>query len=80
MHQKCIIHVTYEKRDTSGVVAGGSGGNGPISDNFVGALKSTGAAKIRNCQCAILYKYVKSGLSTSSKIVVILAFQLRNTF
>ena len=28
----------------------------PPSDNFLGALKSKGGAKIRNCQCQISYK------------------------
>ena len=62
---------------TSGVVAGGGQSPPPSprpSDNFLGELKSKGGAKIRNCQCEILYKSGKSGLSTSSKIVVILAF------
>ena len=31
----------------------------PPSDNFLGALKSKGGAKIRNCQCEILYKIRK---------------------
>ena len=51
---------------------GGGGGEGTTtSDNFFRG------AKIRNCQCEILCKYVKYGLSTSSKIVVILAFLCR---
>ena len=74
MHQKCIIHVTYEKRDQWRGGRGVRGQRSHASDNFVGALKSKGAAKIRNCQCEILHKYVKSGLSTSSKIVAIWHF------
>ena len=41
---------------------GGRGGRGhvpPPSDNFLGAQKSKGGAKIRNCQCEILYKIRK---------------------
>ena len=45
----------YGSRTSSGVVAGG-GGHVPPSDNFLGALMSKGGAKIRNCQCEILYK------------------------
>ena len=49
----------------SGVVVGQAGGGGATpSDNFFRG------AKIRDCQCEISYKYVKPGLSTSSKIVV----------
>ena len=61
---------------TSGVVAGGgggreAGGRGP-SDNFLGVLKSKGGAKVRNCQCEILYKICKAQLV--NKFKVILAF------
>ena len=44
-----------------GVVAGGGqeGSRPPPSDNFLGALKSKGGAKIRNCQCEIHTEYVK---------------------
>ena len=56
------------------MVAGGGGrGNAP-SDNFLGALKSKGGAKIRNCQCEILYKICKVQLVNALKVVVILAF------
>ena len=40
---------------------------GPPSENVLGALKSKGGAKIRNCQVKYLTKYVKSSLSTDSK-------------
>ena len=41
----------------SGVVAGGRlRGQWPPNENFLGALESKGGAKIRNCQCEILYK------------------------
>ena len=43
----------------SDVVAGGGRGHGPPSDNFLGATKSKGGAKIRNCQCEISYKLCK---------------------
>ena len=53
---------------TSGVVAGGAGGGTcPPSDNFLGALKSKGGAKIRNCQCEILYKIRKVQLFNKIK-------------
>ena len=35
------------------------GGAGAPSDNFLGALKSKGAAKVRNCQCEISYKILQ---------------------
>ena len=35
---------------------GGGGGGQGARDNFLGALKSKGGAKIRNCQCEISYK------------------------
>ena len=63
-----FFFLQYTKFNSSGVVAGGSGGAGgpwPPSENFLGALKSKGGAKIRNCQ--YLTKYVKSSLSTDSK-------------
>ena len=71
IHDKSL----YTVINFSGVVAGGGGGQPPPVTIFLGD------AKIPNCQCEILYKiyaeyvkYVKSGLSTNSKIVVILAF------
>ena len=60
----------------SGVVAGGEGGPCPPSDKFLGALKSKRGAKIRNSNeksySNVKYytKYVKSSLSTISKIVM----------
>ena len=55
---------------TSGVVAGGAGGQSlPPSDNFLGALKSQRGAKIRNSNLKYYTKYVKSSLSTNSKIL-----------
>ena len=74
---------------SSGVVAGGGGGGGaggsrPPSDNFLGALKSKGGAKIRNCQCKILYKICKVQLvnkfKDSSNSGISIAIQLSNTF
>ena len=44
------------------------------SDNFLGAPKSEGGTKIRNCQCETLYKICKVQLVKKFKIVVILAF------
>ena len=54
----------------------GGGGQGarPPSDNFLGALKSKGGAKIRNCRCEISYKICKVQLVNKFKVVVILAF------
>ena len=46
---------------------GGRGGTCPPSDNFLGALKSKGGAKIRNCQCEILYKIRKVQLFNKIK-------------
>ena len=51
---------------------GGKGG-GP-SDNFFGALKSKGGAKICNCQCEKSYKICKVQLVNKFKLVVILVF------
>ena len=48
---------------------GGKGGNRPPSDNFLGALKSKRGAKIRNSNVKYYTKYVKTSLSTSSKIL-----------
>ena len=42
------------------MVAGGQGGQSPPNDNFFGALKFKGGAKIRNRQCEILYKICKN--------------------
>ena len=55
-----------------GVVA--KGGAGGPSDNFLGALKSKGSAKIRNYQCEIYYKICKVQLVNRFKVVVILEF------
>ena len=66
-----------------GVVAG-ERGQSPPSDNFLGALKSKGGAKICNCQCEILYKICKVQLvnefkdSSNSGISVVI--QLSNSF
>ena len=73
--------------DTSGVVAEeGRGGQSPPppSDNFLGALKSKGGSKIRNCQCEILYKICKVELvnkfKDSSNSGISIAIQLSNSF
>ena len=59
----------------SGVVAGGGGqGARAPSDNFLGALKSKGGDKTRNCQCEVSYKICKVQLVNKFKVVVILAF------
>ena len=55
------------------MVAGGAGGR-PPSENFLGALKSKGGAKIRNCQCETSYKICKVQFVNRFKVVVILAF------
>ena len=49
---------------------GGGGGSGSLSDKFLGALKSKRGAKIRNSNVKYYTKYVKSSLSTISKIVM----------
>ena len=41
---------------------------------FLAALKSKGGAKIRNCQCEILYKICKVQLVNKFKVVAIVAF------
>ena len=65
-----------------GVVAG-EGGQSPPSDNFLGALKSKWGAKIRNCQCEILYKICKVQLVNKFKdgrnSGVSIAIQLSNS-
>ena len=53
---------------------GDRGWGTPPSDNFLGALKSKGGAKIRNCQCEISLKICKVQLVNKFKVVVILAF------
>ena len=56
----------------------------PPSDNFLGALKSKRCAKIRNCQCEILYKICKVQLvnkfKDSSSSGIFIAIQLSNSF
>ena len=52
----------------------GAGGHGAPVTIFLGALKSEGSAKIRNCQCEISYKICKVQLVNKFKVVVILAF------
>ena len=63
---------------------GGRGRIPPPRDNFLGALKSKGGAKIRNCQCEILYNKickVKSSLSTdSSNSDISIAIQVSTSF
>ena len=64
---------------------GEAGGKSPLSsDNFLGVLKSKGGAKIRNCQCEILYKICKVELvnkfKDSSNSGISIAIQLRNSF
>ena len=55
---------------------GGEGGTGPSSDNFLGALKSKGGAKIHNCQCEISYKIcpacqqIQSGSNSGISIAI----------
>ena len=56
------------------MVAGGGGGKGPPSDNFLGAPKSKRGAEIRNCNRVILYKICKVQLVNKFKVVVIMAF------
>ena len=52
-------------------MAGGGGrGRGPSSDKILRALKSKKGAKIRNSNVKYCTKYVKSSLSTNSKIVM----------
>ena len=46
----------------------------PPREDFLGALKSKGGVKIRNCQCEISYKICKVQLVNRFKVVVILAF------
>ena len=68
------------------VAGGGGGGRGAVapSDNFLGALNSKGGAKIRNCQCEILYKICKVQLvnkfKDSSNSGISIAIQLSNSF
>ena len=54
------------------------------SDNFLEALKSKGGAKIRNCQCEILYKICKvqliNKLKDGSNFGISIAIQLSNNF
>ena len=52
-----------------GVVAGGRGGGGGTgpSGKFLGALKSKGGTKIRNCQREILYKICQVQLDNEFK-------------
>ena len=50
------------------------GGAVAPSDNLLGALKSKGPLKFVIASGKYYTKYVKSSLSTNSKIVVILAF------
>ena len=63
---------------------GGQGAVIPPSDNFLGALKSKGGAKIRNYQCEILYKICRVQLinkfKDSSNSGISIAFQLSNSF
>ena len=67
-------------------VAWWPGGEGavPPNDNFLGALKFKGGAKIRNCQCEILYKICKIQLvnkfNDSSNSGISIAIQLSNSF
>ena len=73
----CNLHNGNKKivLSFSGVVAwwpGGGGGRGQWSpsDKFLGALKSIRGAKIRNSNVKYYTKYVKSSLTTISKIVM----------
>ena len=63
---------------------GGRGGSRPLSDNFLGALKSKGGAKIRNCRCEISNKICKVQLvnkfKDSSNSDISIAIQLSNRF
>ena len=61
-------------RQTSGVVAVAP------SDNFLGALKSKRGAKIRNSNVKYYTKYVKSSLSTNSKILKHLMARVQTAF
>ena len=62
----------------------GGGGGSSSSDNFLGALKSKGGAKIRNCQCEVLYKLCKVQLvnkfKDSNNSGISIAIQLSNSF
>ena len=59
---------------------GGQGGQSPPSDNFLGALKSKRGAKIRNSNVKYYTKYVKSSLSTNSKILKHLMARVKTAF
>ena len=63
---------------------GGGGGQGgqspPPSDNFLGALKSQRGAKIRNSNVKYYTKYVKSSLSTNSKVLKHLMARVQTAF
>ena len=68
---RCEMGKVKAVMNNSGVVAGGAGGAvAPPSDKFLGALKSKRGAKIRNSNVKYYTKYVKSSLSTISKIVM----------
>ena len=62
------------------VAGGGQGGSRPPSDNFLGALKSQRGAKIRNSNVKYYTKYVKSSLSTNSKILKHLTARVQTAF
>ena len=65
------------------MVAGGGGGRGAVaspSDNFLGSLKSKRGAKIRNSNVKYYTKYVKSSLSTNSKILKHLMARVQTAF
>ena len=71
--QRGNSHVIYSQWRGGGERAGGAVAP-PPSDNFLGVLKFKGALKSVIANVKYYTKYVKSSLSTNSKIVVILAF------
>ena len=66
------------------MVEGGGGGDAPLSDNFLRALKSKEDAEIRNCQCEISYKICQVQLDNKFKDCsnsgIPIAIQLSSSF
>ena len=61
---------------------GGGGGSRPLSDKFLGALKSKGGNKICNCRREILYKKVQlvNKFKDSCNSGIFIAIQVSNSF
>ena len=75
-----VLSLAYSLKNQWRGGRGAGGGQSPPSDNFLGSLKSQRGAKICNSNVKYYTKYVKSSLSTNSKILKHLMAMVQTAF